>query len=139
MATGRIVGAEALSRFRDARPPNQWVDEAGEVGLRFDLETLALQVALARLDDLPAAWLSVNACPEVITDPRFVELIQRSKLPLHRLVLEITEHVRVDTYDLLASALADLRTEGLRVAVDDAGTGYASLTHVEPAARHRET
>lgn len=131
VATGRIVGAEALSRFGDGRPPNLWFDEAGEVGLRYELETHALQGALARLHELPDdVWLSVNACPEVITNPSFPALLQASGLPLDRLVLEVTEHVRIDTYDQLLASLLTLRNAGVRVAVDDAGAGYASLTHV---------
>ena len=48
----------------------------------------------------------------------------------HRVVLEITEHSLVDDYGLLNRRLAPLREAGVRVAVDDAGAGYASMRHV---------
>jgi EAL domain-containing protein (putative c-di-GMP-specific phosphodiesterase class I) len=50
--------------------------------------------------------------------------------PLKRIVLEITEHESVDDYAKLGAALAPLRERGLRVAVDDAGAGYASFRHI---------
>jgi PAS domain S-box-containing protein len=131
VATGRAIGAEALARFQDGRPPTVWFDEAGKTGLRFELETHAILSAITRLDELPVdAILSLNACPEVITDPRFVPLLVETGVPLDRLVLEVTEHVRVDVYEALVDSLAPLRAAGLRLAVDDAGAGYASLTHV---------
>jgi EAL domain-containing protein (putative c-di-GMP-specific phosphodiesterase class I) len=46
-----------------------------------------------------------------------------------RLVIEITEHEQVDDYDDLVLALAELRSNGIRIAIDDAGAGYASLRH----------
>lgn len=131
IATGRVVGVEALARFTDGRPPTVWFDEAGEAGLRFELETHAILGAVARLPELsPDAILSVNASPEVITDPRFAALMVESGLPLDRLVLEVTEHVRIDAYEGLVHSLVQLRAAGLRLAVDDTGAGYASMTHV---------
>jgi EAL domain-containing protein (putative c-di-GMP-specific phosphodiesterase class I) len=49
---------------------------------------------------------------------------------LKRVVLEVTEHDYIQDYPALLEALAPLRTLGLRVAIDDAGAGYASLRHV---------
>jgi EAL domain-containing protein (putative c-di-GMP-specific phosphodiesterase class I) len=46
-----------------------------------------------------------------------------------RVVVEITEHERVEDYALLAQALERLRSEGARIAIDDAGAGFASLRH----------
>ncbi len=48
----------------------------------------------------------------------------------HRVVLEITEHSLVEDYGLLNRCLVPLREAGVRVAVDDAGAGYASMRHV---------
>ena len=47
-----------------------------------------------------------------------------------RLVVEITEHAQIEDYEVLNQALLELRSAGLRVAVDDAGAGYSSLRHV---------
>lgn len=56
MATARVVGVEALSRFplaEPARSPEVWFAEAGRVGLGVDLQLLAVQHALGSLDKLP--------------------------------------------------------------------------------------
>ena len=127
----QLVGVEALARFADGRPPNIWFDEAGEVGLQRELEMVAVESALQVLGTMPpAATVSINASPEVITDPRFAAMLSAAGAPLDRLVLEITEHVRIEQYDALETALTSLRAAGMRVAVDDAGAGYASLSHV---------
>ena len=127
----RLVGVEALARFSDGRPPDVWFDEAAEVGLRLDLELLAIRRALVVLRSLPeAASVSVNASPEVIADVRFARTLEGAQVALDRVVVEVTEHVRVRQYDDLDAALAPLRAKGLRLAVDDAGAGYASLSHV---------
>jgi EAL domain-containing protein (putative c-di-GMP-specific phosphodiesterase class I) len=55
---------------------------------------------------------------------------QRDDLPLPQLVVEITEHTVVNSYAVLHHELTPLRERGLRIAVDDAGAGYASLRHV---------
>ena len=131
VTTGRLTGVEALARFTDGRPPNLWFDDAGEVGLRVELEMLAVRCAMARLAELPDdVTLSVNACPEVVADPRFSRMLLDAGIPLRRLVIEVTEHVKIAQYEELVVALDQLRLAGARVAVDDAGAGYASLTHV---------
>lgn len=47
-----------------------------------------------------------------------------------RLVVELTEHARIEDYDRLAGAVDKLRALGMRLAVDDAGAGFASLRHI---------
>jgi EAL domain-containing protein (putative c-di-GMP-specific phosphodiesterase class I) len=129
--TGTWVGAEALSRFPDNRPPDLWFAEAHEVGLGVELELLAMRRALEVVHALPnTVALSFNASPALILDRRFAEALQDPTLPLGRLVVEITEHAIVDRYDDLMSALEPLRAQGLQVSVDDTGAGYASLRHV---------
>lgn len=51
-------------------------------------------------------------------------------VPVHRIVVEITEHAPIEDYDTLNQALRPLRRDGLRVAIDDAGAGYASMRHI---------
>ncbi|HET9517965.1 MAG TPA: EAL domain-containing protein, partial [Actinoplanes sp.] len=51
-------------------------------------------------------------------------------VPLERIVIEITEHARVGSYADLQAVLTPLRERGVRIAVDDTGAGYSSLTHV---------
>jgi EAL domain-containing protein (putative c-di-GMP-specific phosphodiesterase class I) len=127
----RVVGVEALARFAAPPPrgPDRWFAEAAGVGLGVELELAAIRAAMAQLDLVPdGAYLSVNASPETLMDPRLGALL--GPLPVHRVVVEVTEHARVEDYDRLAGAISGLRGGGLRLAVDDAGAGFASLRHI---------
>lgn len=127
----RIVGLECLSRFPTglARPPDLWFAEAAEVGLRVELELLAVRAALQELPVLPAdIYVTLNVSPETILSGLLPTSLER--MPPDRIVLEITEHALIDDYGPLTRALDAMRRRGLSVAVDDAGAGYASLRHV---------
>jgi len=63
-----------------------------------------------------------------ILDDRILHLFD--DYSLHRIVLEVTEHESIDDYASVASRLEPLRKQGLRLAVDDAGAGYASFRHI---------
>jgi PAS domain S-box-containing protein len=129
--TGRLSGVEALARFRDGRPPDVWFKEATEAGMGLDLGRLTFMSALELLPVLPEACrLSINATPELLVDVAFQQRLISPDLPAERIVIEITEHARISSYDEVALALAPLRERGFQVAVDDTGAGYASLQHV---------
>ncbi|MFA9270802.1 MAG: EAL domain-containing protein, partial [Baekduiaceae bacterium] len=125
------VGYEALARFsgRPPRSPDHWFRAAGTVGAAEELELVALRRALGRLDELPeGAFLSVNGSPSTFALPEAQRML--TTVATDRLVLEITEHAPVTDYDALAEGLRPLRSRGARVAVDDAGAGFASLRHI---------
>ncbi|GHA79294.1 sensor domain-containing phosphodiesterase [Cognatilysobacter bugurensis] len=130
-ATAELVGAEALARF-DApthRGPDVWFREAWDVGLGVELELAAVRNALPALAQLPPhAFLSINASPCTIADPRFIDAIVG--VASERIVVEITEHAVVEDYAPLVDAVARVRRAGVRIAIDDVGAGYASLRHV---------
>jgi PAS domain S-box-containing protein len=131
LATGDVVGAEALARFSatPVRPPDVWFAEAADVGLAVELELLAVKLALAQLHRLPPrAYLALNISPATLCTPAAAELFGRTAS--RRIVVELTEHSQVDDYDALHAALKPLRAAGIRVAVDDAGSGFASLRHI---------
>ena len=130
LRTGQTSGYEALSRFetKPKRPPNEWFAEAWEVGLGIELELFAVRKVLADLKYLPPGYVSFNLSPLAVLSPEFRSLIP--KLPYGRFVIEMTEHVPVPDYDALVKLLSELRMRGLRVAVDDAGAGYASFRHI---------
>jgi PAS domain S-box-containing protein len=134
LADGRLLGVEALSRFAgcgDERTPEDWFTDAARVGLGVDLEIHAAAHALSRTTELPEdAYVSVNFSPETLLRPELAELLVRSPLPLSRIVVELTEHAAVGDYDALGRALEPLRAAGLRIAVDDAGAGYATFRHI---------
>lgn len=128
--TMKVIGYEALSRFdqRPCRPPDEWFGEASEVGLGMDLELAAVAAAL-RTNDIPDdALLALNISPTTAASGRLGEILAGT--PADKVVLEITEHARIDDYDSLIAALLPLRFAGVRLAVDDAGAGFSSLSHI---------
>ncbi len=131
LLTGEAAAVEALARF-DGTPaagPSVWFAEASREDMGPALELAAVDAALAVLTHLPAhVCMSLNVSPAVAASPGFAERLGGA--PAHRLIIELTEHAAVADYGLLAAALEGLRGAGLRVAVDDAGAGFASLRHV---------
>jgi PAS domain S-box-containing protein len=130
----RMVGVEALSRFcvpGDRRSPDDWFTDAARVGLGTELELHTLMLALVAAQAVPRhLYVSVNLSPETLLSPGVHGAIARSPIPPSRIVLEITEHSSVEDYDGLARALRPLRQAGARIAVDDAGAGYATFRHI---------
>lgn len=126
-----LVGYEALSRFptMPSRSVDMWFAEATLVGLGRELELLAVRAALEAATTLPEhLWLSVNVSPSTALD---LELHDIMGGRAHRdLVLEITEHAPVDDYDALGDAIAELKHLGVRISIDDAGSGSAGLRHL---------
>ncbi len=127
--SGIAAGVEALARFDSPQPPDVWFRQAEPVGLRLPLELAAARTALAALDR-PAhvGYLSLNLSAEAILSDEFPALVAAADP--RRLVVEITEHAAVEDYEALTRALCRHRAAGLRLAVDDAGAGYASLRHI---------
>jgi EAL domain-containing protein (putative c-di-GMP-specific phosphodiesterase class I)/DNA-binding NarL/FixJ family response regulator len=131
LETGDVVGYEALARFElePRQPPDAWFRAAAEVGLLEDLEFAALRPAVARFADLPrGTYLSLNISPASALSDRLSEALVG--IPPGAVVLEVTEHAEVADYDALRAALAPIRLRGGRLAVDDAGSGFASLRHI---------
>ena len=124
------MGDEALLRFEDPRgTPEQWFDAADAAGLGPQLELHAIRKAIAHAYQLPsAAFLSVNASPETSLREDFSQLV--GALHGESLVVEVTEHAAVDDYEPLQRAIDQLRRHGVRLAIDDAGAGFASLKHI---------
>lgn len=131
LGTGALSGLESLARFElePRRPPDQWFAEASKVGMQAQLELAAIRNAVRAVPQMPkGAYLSLNCSPHTILGGELARLLQGEALD--RLVLEITEHDYIQDYPALLAALAPLRALGLRIAIDDAGAGYASLRHV---------
>lgn len=133
LASRRLIGIEALSRFvsDDGAGAEYWFNEAAAVGLSAELELAALDIALKAAQGMPSdIYVALNISPATCLDPRLPGLLQRPCLPLDRIILELTERLEVSAYGPLLSALAPLRVRGLRIAVDDAGSGFASMRHI---------
>jgi EAL domain-containing protein (putative c-di-GMP-specific phosphodiesterase class I) len=129
LATGRRVGAEALSRFPAAwgKAPDVVFGEAHAVGVGHRLELLALERAAEHLERVDG-YVAMNVSPATLLTPECRQLLGR--LPADRILLELSEHDQVEDYDLLRAALAPLRADGLRLAIDDVGAGFSSLRHI---------
>ena len=128
---GGVVGLEALARFTSPpdRSTDTWLAEAEAVGRLLELELACLRTALGDLERLPEnAYLSLNVSPATAIAPELHEVLDG--LPPERVVLEMTEHARVDDYPVLKAALRGFRERGIRLAIDDAGAGFASLRHI---------
>jgi EAL domain-containing protein (putative c-di-GMP-specific phosphodiesterase class I)/DNA-binding NarL/FixJ family response regulator len=131
LQTRAIVGFEGLARFQldRWRAPEVAFREAGQVGLLIDLELAAIRIALAQIERVPPdAYLSVNLSPATAMSDLFLQLLPADAAD--RIVIEITEHAQVDDYAALNDALARLREHKVRLAIDDAGAGFASLQHI---------
>ena len=130
LGSGVVAGHEALTRFTaDQRSPDAWFREAREVGLGVELERAALRAALARLPERPTGtYLAVNMSSTALLAEGTLDVLLAH--PLAGVVIELTEHAAVEDYPLLGNAAAALQEAGARIAVDEAGTGYASLHHI---------
>ena len=126
---GTVVGYEALARFASERgsAPSDWFDLARSCGLGPDLQALAVARALAVFDRPAGTWVSVNVDPSVLTSEPVRAALPRD---LHGIVIELTEHTLPSEDRDLQRELEDLRGRGARIALDDAGAGYAGLSHV---------
>ena len=123
-----VVGFEALSRFsaEPLRGPDHWFACAGEVGLRVELELAAARAAVDRIADLgEGLFLSLNLSPAAL--PLCIAIADQ--VEPGTLVVELTEHAAIEDYNVVGEHLDRLRTRGIRVAVDDAGAGFASMRH----------
>lgn len=130
MRSGQVIGAEALARFPDAPFPHSaaWFAAALEVGLTSELEIACARKALRLLPGRPdGTRLGINFSPSTVIDGLSERL---GPVPWDKVVIELTEHVPVADYAQLNAALAPLREQGARVAVDDTGAGFASLRHI---------
>jgi EAL domain-containing protein (putative c-di-GMP-specific phosphodiesterase class I) len=129
LATGGRVGAEALSRFPAewGKAPDVCFAEAHGIGLGHVLELLALERAAEHLARV-GGYVAMNVSPATLLTRECGELLGR--LPLSRVLLELSEHDPVDDYAALDAALAPHRARGLRLAIDDVGAGFSSLRHI---------
>lgn len=129
LVTGELAGYEALARF-DAKPglpPSWWFSQAHRFGLGPALEAEAVRAALGTPGRPENTFLSVNLSPSaLVSDP------VRQYLPsdLSGVMIEITEGEQVLDIPAFQLHLDPLRARGARIAVDDAGEGYAGLQQV---------
>ena len=134
LRTGVPIGCEALSRFPDDAAdssftggPQAWFARAAGIGAGTQLELAALGAALHQRPDT-AELLFLNVSPALAASPALARALHGQEL--RTIVVEITEHEQVQDYPTLLRHLSRLRAQGLRMAIDDAGAGFASMRHV---------
>lgn len=131
LSTGDVVAVEALARFPGdvQRPADRWFADARAAGHQVDLEMLAVESALDLIDQLPAdVHLAVNVGPATLLDERLAVALQNA--PRQRITIELTEHEDFIDYPTLISVTRRLRSTGVRLSIDDTGSGYSGLSHI---------
>ena len=135
----RPVGAEALLRWHHpslgAVRPDEFIPVAEESGLISMIGTWVLDQACQQLARWLAGghdvWVSVNLSPKELHAADYAgqvaDVLERYGVPPQRLVLEVTEHAVATDMDELIRRLCELRSTGVRIALDDFGAGYSSL------------
>ncbi|MBZ9844380.1 putative bifunctional diguanylate cyclase/phosphodiesterase [Mesorhizobium sp. CA5] len=139
IGSGKIVGAEALMRWRSRSrglvSPENFIAAAEETGLIVQLGDWALRKACNVAANWPPEMrMAVNVSAAQIKSGGFarsvISALAFSGLPANRLELEITETVMMDESDAVQKTLSQLRGLGVRIALDDFGTGYSSLGYL---------
>ena len=138
LAPRRIVGVEALARWNHPQhgmvPPSEFIPLAEATGLIIELGAWVLRTACAQAAHWGDVTLAVNLSPEQVRDPGLVDLVEATlvatKLPPHRLELEVTESILLRNTDATLAKLNRLQALGVGIALDDFGTGYSSLSYL---------
>jgi diguanylate cyclase (GGDEF)-like protein len=135
----RIVGVEALLRWTHASRgvigPATFIPVAEQMGLMDTLGAFVLRRALSDAKRWPDIYVAVNLSPLQVRDRAIVEVVRsalaESGVPPSRLMLEITEGVLIDNPDEMLKRIGDLHKLGVRIALDDFGSGYSNLTYLQ--------
>ena len=144
LRTGKVVGAEALVRWRHPEQgmisPDKFIPVAEETGLIVPLGEWVIAEACGALKALRALGIedfviSVNLSARQLRQRQFArhlaEVLKRHGVDPHMLELEVTESQLMDRPAEAMEALAELKTLGVRLSIDDFGTGYSSLSRLQ--------
>jgi EAL domain-containing protein (putative c-di-GMP-specific phosphodiesterase class I) len=137
-ATGRIVGAEALARSPVVAGAEMLFARASAGGLAERLSRLvqrkALRTAAVWEGPLKGLGLSINVLPADLSRTGYeswlLDEVMAAGIDPRRVTAEITESALLVDQEAVAERLQRLRDAGIRIAVDDFGTGYASLAYL---------
>ena len=139
LADGTTVGCEALVRWdhplRGMVGPTEFIEVAEEYGLIGEIGALVLDRACRQAGDWRALgrnlYVSVNVSPRQLVEEdmtrEVAQALERSKLPAPLLCLEVTETSLMNDSSPMVAALRELKSLGVRVAIDDFGGGASSL------------
>ncbi|GAA6146815.1 sensor domain-containing phosphodiesterase [Thalassolituus maritimus] len=127
----KVVGFELLARLStdlDLSPAQLFID-ADRLGLSAAIGLRVIEKSREALATLPDdVYVSVNVTPAFLEQCDISAMYTAEESS--RIMLELTEHDEIADYDKLNERLAPLREAGMRLAIDDAGAGYASMRHI---------
>ncbi|MHA6719278.1 putative bifunctional diguanylate cyclase/phosphodiesterase [Sphingomonas sp. RS6] len=139
LADDRVLGFEALARWhhpvRGTIAPDTFIPVAEDLGL---IDMLSVRIlrdgCIAAREWAPDATLSINISPVQLRDPwlavRLLAVLTDTGFPPGRLIIEVTENAIIDDIPAVAELFESLRRTGIRIALDDFGKGYSSLSHL---------
>jgi diguanylate cyclase (GGDEF)-like protein/PAS domain S-box-containing protein len=144
LGSGRIIGFEALSRWRTSErlvPPADFIPIADETGLILPLNRKLLREACQQLRKWqshfecdPPLSMSVNLAPKQFSQPELTEeiaaVLHETEVSPTALNFEIMETIAMGDADRALAILSDLKALGVRLSIDDFGTGYSSLSRL---------
>ncbi len=144
VTSGRIVGAEAVARWirpgQNTVPPSEFIPIAETIGLISDFGEYMLRIACAdckmwQQRGLEDVGVAVNVSPSQFRRSKFVDtvicILRDCDLDPRHLEVELTEATMMRNFDEVADAMQRLKKEGVRVAIDDFGAGYSSLSYLK--------
>jgi diguanylate cyclase (GGDEF)-like protein len=143
LRTGRVVGAEALARWRHdilgPVPPSDFIPVAEDGGFITAIDQFVCRSAVECVRRFAGAgwdgWVSVNLSAESLSNTELLRTarcaLKELDVPANRLVVEVTESRAMMDPDATASVLMDLKRTGVGVAIDDFGKGYSSLAYLK--------
>lgn len=143
LTTGKIVGAEALVRWKHPEkgliPPTEFIPVAEETGFIIPLGEWILQTACQHLkswqnDGFSGLRVAVNLSPRQFHQPelstRVAEILEKIGLEPNSLELELTESLMIEDTESAIATLTQLKKLGVSISIDDFGTGYSSLSYL---------
>ncbi|MEN6585418.1 MAG: bifunctional diguanylate cyclase/phosphodiesterase [Sulfuricella sp.] len=143
MQCGQMRGVEALMRWRHPQlgeiTPGEFIPIAEKSGMIHKMGAWALQAACQQLrawdeHDLPCLRMAVNISPRQFHSRNFLQettsIIEQSGIAPCRIELELTESVFLDNMAHARQMLHDLKAFGVRISIDDFGTGFSSMSYL---------
>lgn len=144
LKTGKIVGVEALLRWENSTlgliPPDKFIHIAEETGQIVEIGNFVFKEAVNFLKKIinmgfEKFTISINVSIIQMKEERFVrdiiEIVRTNNIDPYQICIEITESVLIESFDEIKDKILKLKSEGLRVALDDFGKGYSSLNYLK--------
>lgn len=143
--SGKVCAAEALVRWihpvKGMIPPNDFIPLAEENGMIIELGEAVITTAVTHLkeclESVEGEWLipiSVNVSAQHIVMPELIDFVSRNldefQVPSHLLKLELTESALVEDSEATIKVLKSMQELGLKISLDDFGTGFSSLSYL---------